>query len=121
MSKKVFFLALLLIAGNYVCNAAKIDGKWKTSMNGQMDLTFTFKVEGEKLTGSVTSDMGNLPIINGKIKNSDFTFDVDMEGSLIGHICKIDGEVIKMKVKMPEGMGGGEDPGEMILKRVEEK
>ena len=114
-------MSLLLITGIYVCNAAKIDGKWKTSMNGQMDLSFTFKVEGEKLTGSVISDMGNLPIINGKIKNNDFTFDVDMGGSLISHICKIDGEVIKMKVKMHEGMDEGEEPGEMILKRVEEK
>ncbi len=121
MRKKIFLLAIFLTIGIGFCNAAKIDGKWKTSMNGQMELTFTFKVEGDKITGTVTSDMGILPVINGKVKGNDFTFDVDMEGSIIGHACKLDGEVIKMKVTMPEGIGAGDPPGEMVLKRVEEK
>lgn len=121
MIKKIFLSAILLTIGIGFCNAAKIDGKWKTLINDQMELTFTFKVEGDKLTGTVTSDMGILPVINGKIKGNDFTFDVDMEGNIIGHVCKLDGEVIKMKITMPEGMGAGDTPGEMVLKRVEEK
>jgi hypothetical protein len=122
MMKKLFFLSVMLFAAISVCNASKIDGKWKTSM-GDMELTFIFKAVGDTvLTGTVSSPMGDLPIKNGKIKGDSFTFDVEMEGNAIGHSCKLEGDVIKMKINMPDGMGGGGDaPGEMVLKKVEEK
>lgn len=120
MTKKLIFFTLMLIAGINVSLASKIDGKWKTTFNGDMELTFTFKVVGDTvLTGTVSSQMGDMPITNGKVKGDEFTFDVDMQGSPINHICRVEGDVIKMKIKMPSGMGdGGDAPGEMILKKV---
>ena len=120
MSKKLFLLSLMLTVGIYVCQAAKIDGKWKTTMN-DMELIFTFKVAGDSLTGTVLSSMGDMPIVDGKIKGDEFSFNVDMGGAKIGHKCKLEGDIIKMNVVMPADMGGGDVPSEMILRKVEEK
>ena len=46
--KKAVMLTLMLVAGAYMCYAGKIDGKWKADMGGQMEIIFTFKVDGEK-------------------------------------------------------------------------
>ena len=120
MTTKLIFFTLMLIAGINVCSASKIDGKWKTSMENGMELTFTFKVVGDTvLTGTVSSEIGDMPIVNGKVKGDDFSFDVEMQGSHIGHKCKLEGEVIKMKVEFPAEMGDGNPPAEMILKKVE--
>jgi len=120
MIKKLFLLTLMLTAGIYVCNAAKIDGKWKTTMN-DMELTFTFKVVGETFSGSVLSPMGDMPFTNGKIKGEEYSFDIDMEGAKITHKFKLVGDVIKMTVVMPAEMAGGDAPGEMTLTKVVEK
>jgi hypothetical protein len=120
MVKKLLLSVLMIAAGIIICSAAKIDGKWKTSMEGPdggMELVFTFKVDGEKLTGKIVSPMGDMDLINGKVKGEEFTFDVDMGGTVIKHTCKLVGEEIKMKVDMGD-MGGGA-PNEMTLKKVE--
>lgn len=119
MIKKMLLFGFMLIAGMAISFAGEIDGKWKTTMGDQMELVFTFKTDGDKLTGTVESGMGTMDISNGKINGDTFTFDVDLNGSAITHTCKLEGEVIKMTVKMPEGMGGPEGPNEMTLKKVE--
>ena len=52
-------------------SAADINGTWKGSAetpNGTFERTFTFKVEGNTLTGETASDMmGKSAITNGKI------------------------------------------------------
>jgi hypothetical protein len=118
MTKKMLLLGFMLIAGVTFCFAGKIDGKWKAAM-GEMELTFTFKTDGDKLTGNIESGMGTMEITNGKITGDTFTFDIDMNGSAITHTGKLDGEVIKMTTKMPEGMDGGPGGNEMILKKVQ--
>jgi hypothetical protein len=101
-----------------------INGRWLTKFEGPdggegMELTFNFKVDGEKLTGKVESPMGEIELTNGKVKGDEFSFDVDVNGNTIGHDCKISGEEIKMKVK---GFGDESQPGrEFILKRLPAK
>jgi hypothetical protein len=96
-----------------------INGKWKGQMqspNGTMDLTFNFKVSGDSLTGTVESQMGELPISNGKINGKTFSFDVNAGEMTMNHQCTVMSDSISMK--MP-GMPGGEDMA-IILKRVPE-
>jgi hypothetical protein len=127
MKKWLFVFAFALfcvVAGR----AEGIDGKWKASMegpDGKMEITFTFKVNGNVLTGTVGSPMGELPISNGKIDGKEFSFDIDMGGNPMPHKGTIDGDVIKMKIVGGPGGPGGDSngggqggPGEMILKRV---
>jgi len=140
---KVLFTVMLAFCSFLACNAAKekgIDGTWKAKMgpNGDMEITFVFKVDGESLTGTVTSPMGDQEIKNGKVNGNEFSFEISMRDSSIKHTGKLDGEVIKLSMEMPEGGpgggpggqgpppggGGGGDrpegggPGEMTLTRV---
>ena len=120
--KKVLFTVLIAIFAITASNAQGIAGKWKSSFDsgqGAMELTFNFKVDGEKLTGTINTDMGDMEIINGKVNGSEISFDVDMMGGAITHKGKLEGEVIKLKVVMPEG-GQGPDGIEMTLKKAEE-
>ena len=83
-----------------------IDGKWKAVMEEMgMELVFTFKVDGNTLMGSVSSEMGDMPISNGKVNGDTFTFDVDTGGDVISHNCTYAGDSITMTVAMfPEPM-----------------
>jgi hypothetical protein len=110
--KKLMFTFLVLFLGTAFSYAADVDGKWKASFSGgggpdggaqTMELVFNFKADGEKLTGSITSPMGDMPITNGKIVGKELSFDIDVNGMAIKHKGTIDGDVIKLKM---EGMGG---------------
>ncbi|MGA2063033.1 MAG: hypothetical protein ABSG67_21380 [Thermoguttaceae bacterium] len=102
----------------------EINGRWlskfETPDGESMELTFTFKVDGDKLTGKVESPMGEIELTNGKVKGDEFSFDVDVGGNTIGHDCKISGDEIKMKIK---GFGGDESQParEFTLKRAPAK
>jgi hypothetical protein len=102
-----------------------ISGRWVAKLESpdgeSMEITFVFKVEGDKLTGKVESPMGNMDLTNGKAKGDEFSFDVDIGGNAISHNCKISGDEIKMKIK---GFGGGDEsqaPREFTLKRAAAK
>ena len=99
--------------------AQDINGKWKGQMespNGPMDLVFNFKANGDSLSGTVESPMGELPISNGKINGNTFSFLVNVGEMSMSHQCTAMGDSISMKVP---GMQGGE-PMELMLKRVTE-
>ncbi len=100
-----------------ITSGLNIDGRWQGEMGnpdmGNMVLVFNFKVDGETLTGTVESDMGNMPISNGKVNGADFSFDVDAGGMVISHQCVYSDETISMTVP---GFGDG---GSMILKRMQ--
>jgi hypothetical protein len=96
-----------------------INGKWQSKFETpdgeEMVIDFTFKVEGDKLTGTVESPMGEVEITNGKVKGGEFSFDVELGDNTIGHECKISGDEIKMKVK------GFPEEREFTLKRAPAK
>ncbi|MGV3704707.1 MAG: hypothetical protein ACO1NU_04950 [Arcticibacter sp.] len=96
MKRKISMIALL-ICSFAICLAAAADltGKWQGVLNfGDMDLplTYTFKVDGENLTGTVTSPQGDLPISDGKIKGADFTFSLDIGGNVMPQTGKFYGD-----------------------------
>lgn len=72
----VLLSALALLAG--VACAADIDGKWKadyTTPDGSArSSTFTFKADGDKLTGNVTGQSGEVAIQDGKVAGDSITF-----------------------------------------------
>jgi hypothetical protein len=118
MSRLLYFCVVVLIAMS-LGFAQDINGKWKGQMqspNGPMDLTFSFKVSGDTLTGTVESPMGEIPISNGKNNGKTFSFDVNVGEMIISHQCTVMNDSISMKVP---GMQG--EPMEMILKRLSEE
>ena len=105
----------LFIASSAI--AAGIDGNWIAKMSGpngdEMEITFVFKVDGEKLTGSVKSPNGDVPISNGKIDGKRFSFDVSFNDMVIKHDCTMkEDDTIGMKV-----VGTPMGDSELILKR----
>ena len=57
--------------------AADIDGKWTgqvQTQQGTADVTFVFKADGEKLTGTMTNQLGEAQISDGSIKGDAVAF-----------------------------------------------
>ncbi|HYW43609.1 MAG TPA: hypothetical protein VE959_12180 [Bryobacteraceae bacterium] len=111
-------LALLLA----VAMAADISGKWTGDMPGRggdtTATTFTFKVDGEKLTGSMTGPQGDVPLQEGKVSGSQVSFSttLDFGGNSIKILYKgtVSGDSIKMT---REREGGGGQAREFTIKR----
>jgi len=106
---------LMMTLGAASAMAADLTGTWTTQMQAQdgstIPLTFTFKLDGANLTGSVASTMGPdpLPISNGKVDGDNFTFDVSFNGITIHHTCTVTGDTIKMSTKTDSGDFPGMD------------
>jgi hypothetical protein len=121
--KVVMALALMSIV-TAVVMAADITGKWKTEMPGRdgtpMVTTYTFKVEGDKLTGTISGRQGDTPITDGKISGDDISFAVvrTMQGQerKMEYKGKVSGDEIKLSVQFGPDM----PPREMVAKRVKE-
>lgn len=119
--KKLLFTVIVAVFAVFSANAEGINGKWKATVEGpqgSMEMTYTFKVDGETLTGSISTPMGDLEINNGKVNGNEFSFDIDMMGTAMPNKGKLEGDVIKLSMEMPGGGQGG--PGEMTLTKVEE-
>jgi hypothetical protein len=113
---KSIIKVLLLLALSIASNAQTLDGSWKGKMNtpnGDMELVFIFNVSADTLNGNVTSEMGTLPIENGKVNGNDFSFDVNVNGQVINHTGVLDGDIVKLSLPW------GDQP--MELNRVKEE
>lgn len=93
-------LVALLVVGA-LAYAADVNGTWTSTFStqiGDQHYTYTFKQDGEKLTGSAKSDMGEVAIENGVVKGDEisFTETLDIMGQKIAfnYAGKIDGDVI---------------------------
>ncbi|TFF34635.1 glycoside hydrolase [Mucilaginibacter psychrotolerans] len=115
MIKKLSTTAALVIVLITACFAADITGKWTGKIMDQYDITYNFKVDGEKLTGSTTGPEGNpINIENGVIKGDEFSFSINIMDNTMKITGKVKDDVITLT--MP-GMNGGE-PMNVILKRA---
>ena len=108
---KIILIAAMTAVLSLVAFAADASGTWKASIetpNGTMENTFTFKVDGDKLTGTITmGQMGEGPISEGKVEGDNVTFAVVREfngnqyrinykGKVTGDEMKLNGEVVGM-------------------------
>lgn len=115
---KLFIATCLLWSGFFLVNNSAIAGKWKTTIdtdNGPYSFTVDYKVEGDKLSGTFSSDLGDLDFSGGKITGDEFEYTFDMEGYEIEHKGKLEGEKINVVWKS-DALGAGE----FTLTRVDE-
>lgn len=113
-------MLLLLAAG---AQAADLSGKWTGDVPGRggdtTPATFTFKVDGEKLTGSMTGPQGDLPLQDGKVSASQVSFSTtfDAGGNSIKILYKgtLSGDQLKMTRQRDGGSGQAR---EFTLKRA---
>ncbi len=95
--KRVLLVASVVLLCLAPALAADISGQWATVIKtaiGEMNYTFDFKVEGEKLTGKVMMSMGNdsseSPLMEGSVKGDEVSF-VEM--------LKVQGQEIRCEYK----------------------
>ena len=125
--KRIFLLfsmcAVLLTAvtSRNTFAATDINGAWAgdlaTPDGNSFTLTYTFKVDGTKLTGSVLGPQGDpLSLDNGKVDGDKFSFDVNLNGMTINNEGAVNADgTIKLSTKSSDGSF---PPGELTLKRV---
>jgi hypothetical protein len=103
--------------------ATDVTGTWTGDMKAPdgstgFTISFTFKQDGNKITGSVQGAQGEpIVISDGKIDGDKITFKVAFNGMTISHEGTVNaaGDEIKLTSKSDQGNFPG---GEMTLKRA---
>lgn len=102
MLKKITLsLALILSVALIAFAADLISGSWVGKIvtgNGDRALTYNLKADGDKLTGNISSEQGEIPISDGKIAGETITFKIDVNGTVIPHEGIVKGDTLKMKL-----------------------
>ena len=114
MKSRTIFLAMgLLLAFCAAALAAGIDGKWTGQVQGPqgaMDITIVLKADGEKLTGTYTSQLGEAAIKDGSIKGDAVAFKVEREFNGNKFTLKYTGKLAGDEIKLTRTFDG-EGPG----------
>ena len=106
-------LTAVLLLGCMTAFAQKtIDGTWKGTRetpNGPFEVTYTFKVEGNVLTGTWKTQFGETTLQNGKIDGKNISYTISINDRTIDYTGElVSDDEIKLKNEM----------GEMKLARV---
>ena len=112
MWRYTLFSMLLLCLFALGAQAADVSGQWQAQIPGRdgnlMDTTFTFKVSGSQLTGSVENQYGERQISDGKVSGDEISFSVkiDMGGNEM--VLLYNGKVAGNQIKFTRERKGGE-------------
>ncbi len=125
MKIRIAMLITLLALFGLVAFAADVTGKWTAEVPGRggqpQTQTFTFKAEGDKLTGTVSGMQGETPFTDGKIAGDEISFIVvrEIQGNKIKTTYKgtVSAGEIKFTMIREGGQGGGQ-PREFVAKRA---
>ena len=123
MTRTLFGVFAILLVVTCVAAAADISGKWTAQVPGRdgqtRETTFTFKADGDKLTGTMSGRQAgqDTQIADGKISGDQISFVVTMERG--GNTMKFNytGTVAGNEIKMKRAGGQGE-PREFVAKRA---
>jgi len=102
--------------------AADVDGKWTGNVatpNGDLAVAFTFKADGEKLTGTTTGfDGSDVAISDGKVTDGgkNITFKVTFDFGGMPFVLNYKGVVSPAEIKLTGDAAGM--PFELMLKKA---
>ena len=101
-NSSIWLTGILTILLSIAAAAADVSGKWKaefTTPDGTQRVnTFTFKVDGEKLTGTVAGTQDETPIQNAKINGDEISFTAERPFGTFTYNGEVSGNEIKFKV-----------------------
>jgi hypothetical protein len=130
MKMRLLVVALALVGTAF---GADINGKWKGTLSaGDMavEQNFTFKVDGGKITGTMSDQfIGEVKITEGAVKGDDIAFTASGKTEMGDMTFKFSGKVtgpdeMKLSMAVAGGGGGGPEGGggmgamEIVVKRV---
>lgn len=103
--------ATLLLTLATVLAAADATGKWVAEAPGRdgtpTKQTYTLKVDGAALTGTVAGARGEAPITNGKVDGENISFEVtrerDGQSFTMKYVGKVEGDTLKLTLTGPNG------------------
>ncbi|MBI5281231.1 MAG: hypothetical protein HY858_06060 [Candidatus Solibacter usitatus] len=105
LSSIVALLALTLPAF-----AGGVAGKWKMSANAPDGNTYKFdlvvKDDAGKLSASLNSERGSMPLKDVALNGDDFTFKLSLDMGDLPFKLKLDGDALKGSVTTPDGATG---------------
>jgi hypothetical protein len=114
------FVAVLMCILSLPAFGADVDGKWignVTTPNGDLPVTFTFKADGAKLTGSTLGFDGmEVPISDGKVDGKNIMFKVSFDFGGMPFVLDYKGVVSPAEIKLTGEAGGM--PFELLLKKA---
>jgi hypothetical protein len=113
MTKKLLFVTTILMIAAFGLLAADVSGKWVAEQPGRnggppRQITFTFKVDGSKLTGTVSQPgrNGNMDsdISDGKVDGDNISFKVSRtmgdQTMTTEYTGTVSGDTINLKMNM---------------------
>lgn len=84
MTRSIVLLCAALVLFAVTAFAADVTGNWTAQINGadgnSMTISYAFKQDGTKLTGTVTGPGGDLPIQDGSVQGDKVSFIVTFNG-----------------------------------------
>jgi opacity protein-like surface antigen len=122
MRRKLALLAAAVAMAVASAYAADVTGKWTAQVPGRdgqtREQTFTFKADGEKLTGTVSGMQGDTEIKDGTVKGDEIAFSITR--SFQGNDVKINykGKVAGDEIKFTSQREGGDRTTEFTAKRA---
>jgi hypothetical protein len=90
---------LCICAVLFLVAAVDINGRWAgvADFNGSsFPISYDFKTDGGKVTGTMNTPVGTGEIKDGKVENDNISFKVDLTGTTISHTGKITADSISM-------------------------
>jgi hypothetical protein len=117
---RLFATLLMMLALSASAFAADVDGKWAGTVatpNGDLPVSFTFKADGEKLTGTTLGfDGSDVAISNGKVDGNSISFKVTFDFGGMPFELNYKGVVSPTEIKITgEAVGM---PFEFVVKKA---
>jgi len=110
MIRRVWMAAtVILLAAGFAIAAtpeSAVEGRWQGTVNGangSFTTTYTFKAEGQALTGTEESPIVSRSISEGKVNGDKISFKTTVNGNSIEHEGTVSGDAIELKSHGPYG------------------
>ena len=102
MKKALFTTLLICFVAAAFAIIADLNGSWSGSVKGpdgnDYPLTYIFKIDGDKLTGTAKTSFGDTPLDKGKVDGDKFTFSTTLNGMEVPHTGKYMGDSVSMDI-----------------------
>jgi len=89
---KYIFTLLLLIGGLTTFAQNAVDGNWKGTRetpNGTFEVNYTFKVEGNVVTGTWKTQFGEAKLEDGKIDGKKFSYTISFNDDKLSSTAEL--------------------------------
>ena len=94
---KTLFSLLITLSAITHAFASDVTGHWIGNIQGQYDISYDFKMDGDKLTGSTAGPEGMvIAIKDALLKDDDISWSIEVMGATI----KVKGKVIENVMKL---------------------